>query len=128
MKNLDRLFPHYCCSTDTGKLGGILRGIVTFRDVDFLERDLLDRPLSDVSSTFNYSSEKTGKAWEHLSHDMDPRWTSCLVSELSMMRSSTILECEPLPPISTLCHSCDWYSRPYPFLPLFHFRIILNTN
>ena len=33
-----------------GKLGGILRGIVTSRDVDFLERDLLDRPLSDVSS------------------------------------------------------------------------------
>ena len=34
----DRLFPNYC-STDTGKLGGILRGIVTSRDVDFLERD-----------------------------------------------------------------------------------------
>ena len=78
----------YSCSTDTGKLGGILRGIVTSRDVDFLERDSLDRPLSDVSSTFNYSSEKTGKAWEHLSHDMDVRWTSCLASEHSMMRST----------------------------------------
>ena len=51
-----------CCSTDTGKLGGILRGIVTSRDVDFLERDSLDRPLSDVSSTaHHYSSEKQGR-------------------------------------------------------------------
>ena len=85
--------------TDTGKLGGILRGIVTSRDVDFLERDSLDRPLSDVSSTIHhYSSEKTGKAWEHLSHDMYTRWTSCLVSEHSMVRSSTLLECGPPPP------------------------------
>ena len=38
----------------TGKLGGILRGIVTSRDVDFLERDSLDRPLSDVSSTTHH--------------------------------------------------------------------------
>jgi len=33
---------------DTGKLGGILKGIVTSRDVDFLERDSFDRPLSDL--------------------------------------------------------------------------------
>jgi len=35
-------------SPDTGKLGGILKGIVTSRDVDFLERDSFDRPLSDL--------------------------------------------------------------------------------
>jgi len=34
--------------TDTGKLGGILKGIVTSRDVDLLERDSFDRPLSDL--------------------------------------------------------------------------------
>ena len=34
---------------------------MTSRDVDFLEGDSLDRPLSDVSSTFNYSSEKRGR-------------------------------------------------------------------
>jgi len=40
---------HHLISPDTGKLGGILKGIVTSRDVDFLERDSFDRPLSDVS-------------------------------------------------------------------------------
>ena len=44
------------CSTDTGKLGGILRVIVTSRDVDFLERDSFDTPLSDVSSTTYHCS------------------------------------------------------------------------
>ena len=35
---------------------------MTSRDVDFLERDSLDRPLSDVSSTtYHYSSEKQGR-------------------------------------------------------------------
>lgn len=34
--------------TDTGKLGGGLKGIVTSRDVDFLGNESLDRPLSDL--------------------------------------------------------------------------------
>ena len=33
---------------DTGKLGGILQGIVTSRDVDFLGDEALSRPLSEV--------------------------------------------------------------------------------
>ena len=33
---------------DTGKLGGILQGIVTSRDVDFLGDESLTRPLSEV--------------------------------------------------------------------------------
>ena len=67
---------------------------------------------------------KTGKAWEHLSHDVDVRWTwdgrcltintcainlrvsflnqqehlkSCLAVEHSTMKSSTLFDCEPLP-------------------------------
>jgi IMP dehydrogenase len=34
--------------TDTGKMGSVLKGIVTSRDVDFLEDDSLSRPLSDL--------------------------------------------------------------------------------
>lgn len=34
--------------TDTGKLGGILQGIVTSRDVDFLGDESLTRPLSEL--------------------------------------------------------------------------------
>jgi IMP dehydrogenase len=35
--------------TDSGKLGTKLKGIVTSRDVDFLDDDSMDRLLSDVS-------------------------------------------------------------------------------
>ena len=35
--------------TESGKLGTKLKGIVTSRDVDFLDNDSMDRPLSDVS-------------------------------------------------------------------------------
>ena len=33
---------------ESGKLGTRLKGIVTSRDVDFLDMDSLDRPLNDV--------------------------------------------------------------------------------
>ena len=42
-----RLLLTALCS-DTGRMGGVLKGIVTSRDVDFLEDDSLSRPLSDV--------------------------------------------------------------------------------
>ncbi len=39
--------PSLLCA-ETGSLGGILKGIVTSRDVDFLGDESLDRPLCDV--------------------------------------------------------------------------------
>ena len=42
--------------TESGKLGTKLKGIVTSRDVDFLDDDSMDRPLSDVSNLMCKSS------------------------------------------------------------------------
>lgn len=34
--------------TETGEIGGVLVGIVTSRDIDFMEEDMYDTPLSQV--------------------------------------------------------------------------------
>ena len=59
---------------------------------------------------------------------MDARWTSCLVSELLMMKFSTLLECGPLPSYIHLAFPDDIHVISVPglphFLPLFHFCVL----
>ena len=102
--------------------------------------------------------KKAGKVWKHLSHDMDVRWiycrymcnkpkskflsgeeeysrsceciVSCLATERSMMKSSTLFECEPLHPYTLLLPDIIHMispPKPSPFLGVFFALFRLRT-